>query len=139
MVKRSPINAAKNRANVWFSKYIRLRDALETTGTMTEVECITCGKRIPIGKADCSHFIPGRTSGVLYREDNANALCITCNRFRSGAWPMHEKYIETKYGPELVARLKALYGYNPGMEEQEYRDIAKHYREAYNDLKNKAN
>ena len=133
-MKRSPVNKAKARANYWFSKFIRTRDAIETTGTLDEVLCVTCGKQIPVGKADCGHFIPGRTTGVLYREDNANAMCVLCNRFRQGAWPAHEKALISKYGRDNVERLKSLYGFNPPIEEAEYRDIARCYREKYKDL-----
>lgn len=134
-MKRSPKNAAKATACTWYSKYIRMRDAIETTGTTTEAVCATCGKRMPIAQMDASHFVPGRTNGVLFDERNALAACRPCNRWRQGVWPLMEKALIAKYDRDIVERLKNLYGFNPPMEENDYREIAARFREAYNELR----
>lgn len=134
---RSPKNAAKATAWNWFSKYIRIRDAVVTTGGIEQAACITCGRILPVGKMDCGHFVPGRTMPLLLMEGNAAAQCPVCNRFRSGAWPKFESRLVGIYGRLQVEYLKGHYGQDIETTEQEFRDLAKKYREAYKAIRSK--
>ena len=67
--KKTSVSAAKNAAWKEFSRYIRLRDCIKTTGDTDAGICITCGKLIPYGNSQAGHFIAGRTNGVLFNED----------------------------------------------------------------------
>lgn len=68
----------------WFAKYIKVRDALATTGTIDHAKCITCGKTFHISEMDAGHMIPGRTGGILFDETIVFAQCTTCNREGNG-------------------------------------------------------
>jgi hypothetical protein len=68
---------------------------------------------------------------LLFLEENAAAQCATCNRFRSGAWPAFEKAVISRSGKEWSEFLKEQYGHDIETTEQEFRDLAKKYREAY--------
>ena len=67
-----------------FSRYIRLRDAIATTGTMTHARCITCGTILPVEEMDAGHMIPRRTNGILFDESMVFAQCYSCNREHGG-------------------------------------------------------
>ena len=107
--RRSPIGRLKTRANEVFSPYIRQRDALETTGTLTRCKCITCGKEGDTFKGDiqCGHFIAGRLNNILFDEQNAHGQCTGCNKFRSGNWPAYLEAMQKKYGQPTIERLLA--------------------------------
>ncbi len=82
------------KATAWknFSRYIRMRDALATTGTLTHARCITCREIHPIiGEMEAGHAIPGRTNGILFDESLVFAQCRACNR--SGGEPQAFKRI----------------------------------------------
>ena len=128
---KSPRLKARNTAWRWFSKYVRARDCLETTGDLKTGVCITCGARVRFEKLDCGHFIPGRQDSVLFHEHNAHAQCVPCNRFKQGMWVVYEKAIRSKYGQDEVDRLKDLYYVKITYTESEYRNIADMYREKF--------
>lgn len=67
-----------------FSRYIRLRDAIATTGSLTHAKCITCGTIHPIEDMDAGHMIPRRTNGILFDESMVFAQCTKCNRQGGG-------------------------------------------------------
>ena len=62
-----------------FSLYIRLRDAIKTTGTLEYAKCITCGKILPVSELQAGHMIPGRTNGICFDETIVHAQCAKCN------------------------------------------------------------
>lgn len=76
--------AMKSRAWQQFSKYIRLRDCIATTGGTSEGVCYTCGKTFPIESLQAGHMVSGRTNSVLFDEDNVRIQCYSCNVARSG-------------------------------------------------------
>lgn len=57
-----------------FSQYIRLRDAMPG-GVF---RCISCGRTLPIGRADCGHYFSRRHMSTRFDEDNCNAECSYC-------------------------------------------------------------
>ncbi len=94
-----------------FSKYIRLRDCLITTGTIWKGACVTCGKVYRMGKQlQAGHFVPGRTRAILYDERGVHAQCYRCNRHLQGAWPPYYKFMLKVYGQKVVDELIDLYG-----------------------------
>lgn len=109
---KKPISVTRAKKKAWdmFSKYIRLRDAIETTGTKTHALCITCGRRYPIFGVGClqaGHFIPGRKNAVLIDEIGVNAQCYVCNTRLKGSWVEYEAALIKKYGHDIVEELKS--------------------------------
>jgi len=101
----------KKKANAEFSRFIRLRDALLTTGTQHSVICCTCAKGYPAfgkGCAQAGHFIPGRKNAILYDEECCHAQCYNCNVNLKGNWPEYMRFMMANYGRETVDRLLAL-------------------------------
>lgn len=72
-------NITKLKKTAWqeFSKWIRLRDCVKTTGDTESGVCITCGKLIPFKQSQAGHFIAGRTNAVLFDEDIVHLQCLT--------------------------------------------------------------
>jgi len=79
--KKKPLNYYKKKCWNQFSKYIRLRDCLKTTGSPDYGKCITCGRLVGITRADAGHFISRRFSSTLFDERNVHLQCKQCNGF----------------------------------------------------------
>jgi len=109
--KKLSVSSAKARAWKAFSRYVRLRDALETTGTTTHARCCTCGNVFPafgIGCLQAGHFIAGRGNAILFAESGCHAQCYICNVVKKGAGVEYFVYMEGKHGREEIDRLRVL-------------------------------
>ena len=106
--KEPTITAQKKKLWVVFSRYIRMRDCLATTKTITHGKCCTCGRQYPIGKLQAGHFIPGRQDSILFEPTCVHAQCYRCNIQRQGEWVKYFRFMEEKYGPDEIFRLVAL-------------------------------
>lgn len=65
---------ARDRADEWMSKFIRLRDA-DASGYG---RCISCGKLVHWSEADNGHFINRGHLNTRYDEQNCNLQCRSC-------------------------------------------------------------
>lgn len=63
----------KDKLDRVFSEYIRKRDTKD--GYFI---CISCGRRLPYGQADCGHYINRRHLATRWDEENCNAQCRKC-------------------------------------------------------------
>jgi hypothetical protein len=74
------------KTNTWkaFSRYIRVRDSIRTTGTISEVVCFTCGERLDTMASQAGHIVSRAYSGALYNERVVYAQCVNCNAFKEG-------------------------------------------------------
>jgi len=91
---------AKLKKEVWdiFSKYIRLRDCLRTTGCPSFGLCITCGKRYHFKLLQAGHFIPGRHNSNLFSKKGTHAQCYNCNINLRGNTLEYRRQIIRLYG-----------------------------------------
>ncbi len=96
--KRETISSVKKRVWVLFSKYIRTRDCLKTTGCASFGLCITCGKRYHIALLQAGHFIPGRHNANLFSEKGVHAQCYNCNINLRGNTLEYRRQIIQMYG-----------------------------------------
>lgn len=81
----------------WFSKYIRLRDCMLTTGSFEYGECVSCDKTFPFAQLDAGHFIP-KKSGNYFSERGVNAQCRSCNRYHNANQLEYRREIIRRYG-----------------------------------------
>lgn len=88
----------------WYSDYIKIRDCLETTGTIDEGICITCKKRITRFGNDAGHFIHNKKS-TYYDERNTHLQCKRCNKYLHGNLNLYAVAMVEKYGLEAVKEL----------------------------------
>jgi NAD-dependent SIR2 family protein deacetylase len=124
------------KATAWknFSKYIRARDCLATTGSLEYCKCITCGEIVPAERIDAGHMIGGRSGGILFDETIVFGQCIKCNREGGGQYEVFKRIMIERNGEEWYAeKLRnkkevVLHG------DDGYRLISKHYLSKYNQL-----
>ena len=104
--KPKPLTVGKAKDRAWraFSTYIKLRDAIATTGTITHCKCITCGNVLTISyQADgayiqSGHAIDGRAKNILFDECLTNGQCSFCNCVHNGRLPEYASIMIKKYG-----------------------------------------
>jgi hypothetical protein len=128
------VRKAKATAWGWFSKYIRLRDALETTKSTTHAKCCTCDKVYPLNEIHAGHFIAGRNDAVLFDETGVHAQCHACNTFKGGDPSNYGKFMTRKYGEGIIEQKFQESWKIQKRTEADYREISDTYREKYKEL-----
>ena len=127
-VKQPSKKTVKNRAWRAFSKYIRLRDCLRTTGTLIHGKCITCEKLLSITFCDAGHFISRRHNSTLFDEMNCHVQCRYCNRYLDGNLLEYRRQIVKLYGAgadtELEKKAKEVTKYSV----EDLTELAKGYK-----------
>ena len=98
MSKVKTVQTFKHTVWLDFSKYIRLRDCLKTTGTPYYGKCITCGKTFSFIQLQAGHFIGGRHPSNLFSEKGVNAQCTRCNKWLYGNPLEYRRKIIEMYG-----------------------------------------
>ena len=103
-VRKKKSDYQKAKAAHWkaFSRWIRLRDCLKTTGMPEYGRCVTCGKSFPFKELQAGHFIPGRSNGILFEEQAVHAQCRGCNVFGRGQLSRYTKFMLAEYGQEVI-------------------------------------
>jgi len=96
--KHKSVRKLKKECWDLFSKYIRMRDCLRTTGCASFGLCITCGKRYHFKLLQAGHFIPGRHNNNLFSEEGTHAQCYNCNINLRGNTLEYRRQIIRLYG-----------------------------------------
>jgi len=105
--RRKTVRQVKKQAWDLFSKYIRLRDCLRTTGCSSWGLCITCGKRYHFKLLQAGHFIPGRYNNNLFNEKGCHAQCKHCNIDLKGNTLEYRRKVIELYGAGTDEELEA--------------------------------
>ena len=107
--KHKTLSQVKKEVWAVFSRYIRLRDCLKTTGCSSFGLCVTCNKRYHFKLLQAGHFIPGRHNANLFSEKGTHAQCYNCNiNLRGNTLEYRRKIIEM-YGARYDEVLEAVY------------------------------
>lgn len=114
-----------------FSEYVRRRDA-DSVGFVT---CISCGRRVRWEDADCGHFIPRANMALRFDEQNCNAQCRSCNRFKDGNSVGYARGIAARYGAETVSRLQLGRWRTAKLTRAEVAAKIRYYRERIDNMK----
>ena len=134
MTKKDPnsITALKKKAWDWFSKYIRLRDCLITTGTKERGRCITCEREKPFNELQAGHFIDSRSKNVLFVEEIVHAQCKQCNLFKNGNKTVYRPKMVEIYGERKVEEFEQLINLPTApWDKEDLKEIARYYEEEY--------
>jgi len=99
--KRRKLSSYKKKAWDIFSKFIRTRDCLATTGSVDRGVCVTCGIQYPFKKLQAGHALGGRNNSILFDEELVNAQCAGCNGPRGGNYGVYSLWFIKKHGIEL--------------------------------------
>jgi len=134
--KKRKIRTARDAAWMWFSRYIRLRDSLATTGTTTSCVCVTCGGTFPTSSSDRSvvamqagHAIDGRGRGILFDEEIVNGQCRNCNVMHNGRLPEYAVHMCRKHSIDWYdERIQRARGEQGRWTLQELDEIRDHYK-----------
>jgi len=124
----------KKKAWREFSRYIRTRDCLKSTGSAEAGRCVTCGKIYPFAKLQAGHFVPGRRNAGLFDERGVHAQCYACNVGLHGNWPEYLRFMELEYGQEVIDELIDLRHVTVKFTAEELDRMAKEYRERTREL-----
>lgn len=134
MKKKTSLKQAKVKAWNAFSKYIRLRDCLKTTGEYETGQCCTCGKIYFYHELHAGHFRDGRKSSTLFEETNVHIQCPECNIFKHGNKVQYTEFMLQKYGQDEISRLIELDHQIKKYIITEYQEIEKKYKQKYEEL-----
>ena len=96
--KTKSLSRLKKEAWDIFSKYIRTRDCIRTTGCASFGLCITCGKRYHIKLLQAGHLIPGRHNSNLFSPKGTHAQCYNCNINLRGNTLEYRRQVVKLYG-----------------------------------------
>jgi len=97
----------KSKAWAAFSRYIRTRDCLNTTGLAFVGICVTCDRRFHIRALQAGHCLPGRSNAKLFDEELVHAQCVFCNMHRHGESKKYRAKMAAKYGVERFEQMIA--------------------------------
>lgn len=129
MKTKPTLKKAKTKAWTQFSRFIRLRDCLATTGEIDYGICITCKCRFHYKELQAGHFVPGRGNAVLFDEDITHAQCSKCNIWLSGNLIEYYPIMLKIYGEKRVEQMKALRHESIKYSIEDYLQIAENYKE----------
>ena len=108
-MKRKPtISQLKKRCWKLFSVYVRMRDCIETTGSLEYGECFTCDNppQHPFKNLQAGHFIAGRHNANLFSEKGTQIQCRRCNIFLGGNPLVYRRKLIEKYGKGIDTELE---------------------------------
>ena len=132
MVKYYKIKKSSNpkKETAWknFSKYIRIRDAIKTTGTPDYAQCITCGNVFTIEDMDAGHGLAGRANSILFNEEIVNAQCRWCNRGNGGELQAYKMILLERYGQDKWDMWESMKRKHIDFSQFDYEQISRVYR-----------
>jgi len=106
--KKSAISKAMAKADMYFSQYIRLREAKVSGGIVVTKDIIT-GKYFSVKRLDNGHLYSRAKMAIRYNEDNCHPQNRSSNRFKGEAdHDLYEMRVIAKIGEERVNHLKAI-------------------------------
>jgi len=108
-----------------FSLYIRLRDSKQYN--YHYFRCISCGEIKPFDKADCGHYFSRSHMSTRFDENNANAECSYCNRFKSDHLVGYQKNLIKKIGQKQYDLLCWKHNQLKNYSEFELKELIKYY------------
>ena len=94
-----------SKADTWFSRFIRLRDAQESNGVLF-AKCVTCPKVKEVKHMDCGHYVKRQHKATRYSELNCHIQCKRCNAFEQGRDEKFAQAIDKRYGKGTAYKLK---------------------------------
>ena len=129
-------NKVKQKAWDAFSKYIRTKECLETTGVDFVGVCFTCGRRFHINALDAGHFVSGRRNAILFDERNVHIQCRHwCNLTNHGQHKIYRQKMIERYGVDVVEELERNKKKVIQNKDMDFEGIEKTYKQKLEELK----
>lgn len=129
--KELDVKGAMRLADMYFSRYIRLKHSIDCKCT-----CYTCGKIEGIKDVDNGHYQKREHKATRYHENNCRPQCKTCNGDTKHNGKQAEFRVSLSYeiGEEEVVEIERLARTTIKANSVFYRDIADKYRIGLNEL-----
>ena len=124
LYKSKNLSKAKQTADTWFSKYIRLRDAND----LGRCKCITCSKPVKWKECDAGHFQSRRYLLTRYDEHNCAAQCVACNQWNAGEQYTFGKMIDLRYGKGTADALEQKARGYQKLSKQDVMELAREFK-----------
>ncbi len=124
---RTPRQRAIDRADEWFSRYIRLKHSY-IVGQVVFCRCYTCKMPHQIKNIDCGHYIGRGDHPVRWDPNNARPQGKQCNYYHSGEHRKFERNLRKEIGTAAVEELKQKAEKIANYSVQEIRGFARAYR-----------
>jgi hypothetical protein len=131
---KSPRQRAMDRADEYFSKYIRFKHAHPTLMGTFVCRCYTCNNLHDIKIIECGHYHSRENKATRYHENNARAQCTHCNQHKHGRHTEFGNNLLGQIGFEEFEELRKLALSTGEDNEIFYREQAKIYRLKFNQL-----
>jgi hypothetical protein len=131
---KKTISKLKKELDKWFSLYIRIREATDSSGLC---QCFTCGKvaHYKTGGMQCGHFQSRKHLSTRWNEQNCQVQCVGCNMFKQGEQWKFGLQIDLKYGQSTSNDLEFLATKTYKKARWEYEDDITYYKNIVNNLK----
>ena len=140
MSNKTPRAKAKTKAWDSFSIYIRTRDCLRFTGTVTDGICITCKRPYAFSQLQAGHFIQGRGNTVLFDERIVYSQCLGCNGNppygKGGNYVEYFRFMIDEWGLEQIDEFRALKHGTKIYKEFDFLALAEEFKQKTEQLKN---
>ena len=124
----------EKQAKEWFSRLVRLKGCLKTTGNAGYGICFTCGTIMPFETIQCGHFISGRGNALFFEETNSHVQCGVCNTFKGGNLIVYRERMIDKYGIDEVERLESLRHTVKRISSDNFKDLEAKFRAVFSSL-----
>ena len=118
---KGTIGTLKEKLWIVFSVYIRNRDK----------KCVTCGG----GAENAGHYIHNTErlscyggNELWYSEQNINAQCVRCNKWKSGNLTKYAEYLESVYGQGILQELRKKYLLPKKWKREELQELLERYK-----------
>lgn len=131
--KKTERQKAMDRADEWFSRYIRLKYSFESGGELF-CRCYTCGNTHSILEIQNGHFQRRGYKTTRFHINDARPQCVQCNYHHSGEPEKFELNLIRDIGHDKVNELKRLAQEIGEDNEIFYREQASKYRKLFNML-----
>ena len=105
MSKKKSVSTLKKKLWKLTSEYVR-RSAIQGDGT---VSCVTCGHKGEWRRLQAGHFIPKSLGTSIYFDlRNIHPQCYRCNINLGSNGPEYFRFMQERYGDEVIEDLRAL-------------------------------
>ena len=114
--KLKPLLKLRKDADIWFSRYVRLRDSEQDLQGDWYGTCITCPTTYLVVNRDnkyqksvnAGHFVSRGHLVVRFDELNVNLQCVRCNKWKGGEYTKYRFALKEKYGNHVPEELEQL-------------------------------
>ena len=128
MKKQLSVSKLKKKLDTIFSRYIRLKDCLDTTGSIEWGYCYTCKKSKNFKELQAGHYVDRTHIRTRYDERNVHPQCVHCNYFLEGNKSAYTLHLIKDYGKNIIKELDTLKNKRGGLSWVELDEMVKHYK-----------